>query len=66
MKDPVEVCPFSRRDDLEADTPTLSIPIRSITERHLLFPRSYTRLSIGKPCGLLSLVGRNTGLPCSI
>jgi hypothetical protein len=34
-----------------------STTIRSVTERHSLFPSSHTRSPIGSPCGLLSLKG---------
>jgi len=34
-----------------------SIPIRHITWRPSLFPRSFTRTSIGRPCSRLSLSG---------
>src|SRR5262249_10204465 len=44
---------------------TAATPIRSITERPLLFPSSFTRRIIGFSCESLSLAGKTTGLPRS-
>jgi hypothetical protein len=38
-------------------SPRGSTPVRSITERHSLAPRSHTRSPIGSPCGSRSLAG---------
>lgn len=46
MKDPVEVCPLSRRVMLPGST-----LIRSITDWHSLFPPSFTRTANSIPCG---------------
>lgn len=47
----VEVCLLSHRMMLSCD----STPIRSITDRPSLSPRSFTRSPIGLPCGWLSI-----------
>ncbi len=46
----VEVCPLSRGMILPAD----SLPIRPMTGRPSLAPRSHTRSPLGSPCGALS------------
>jgi len=40
--------------------------IRSITERHSLPPSSHVRTAIGPSCDVLSLVGSDTDLSCSV
>jgi len=40
--------------------------IRSITERHSLSPSSHVRTAIGPSCDVLSLVGSDTDLSCSV
>jgi hypothetical protein len=47
MKDQTEVCSLSRGMLLFCH----AIPIRSITERHSLFPFSFARNPIDRPCG---------------
>src|SRR2546430_9803404 len=48
MKDPMEVCPLSRE----------GVPsIRPITGRPLLFPSSFTHISISASCEVLTLSG---------
>jgi len=42
--DQLEVSPFARRDDI-------AIPIRSVTERHLLSPVSSACHPVSVPCG---------------
>ena len=49
MRHQREVCPLSRRNNI--------IPLCSITEQPLLVPSSFTRSSIGSPCGSLSPLG---------
>jgi len=41
-------------------------PIRSITERHSLSPSSHVGTAIGPSCDVLSLVGSDTDLSCSV
>lgn len=50
MKDQMEVSPLARGMMLAV----AATPIRFITKRLSLFPSSFTRTSIGSPCGLLS------------
>jgi hypothetical protein len=40
--------------------------IRAITERHSLPPSSHVRTAIGPSCDVLSLVGSDTDLSCSV
>jgi hypothetical protein len=40
--------------------------IRSITERRLLPPSSHVRTAISPSCDVLSLVGSDTDLSCSV
>jgi hypothetical protein len=40
--------------------------IRSITERHSLPPSSHVRTAVGPSCDVLSLVGSDTDLSCSV
>src|SRR4029077_13997537 len=40
--------------------------IRSVTERHSLPPSSHVRTAIGPSCDMLSLVGSDTDLSCSV
>ncbi len=47
LKDQTEVCSFSRGVMLSGD----ATPIRPITERPSLFPFSFARNLIGRPCG---------------
>jgi hypothetical protein len=46
--DPLEVCPFARRDNA-------TVPIHSVTERPWLFPASSARYSHNAPCGTVCL-----------
>ena len=52
---------FSRDETPDGSQPAFAedahIPICSITEQPLLFPSSFTRSSIGLPCGSLSPLG---------
>jgi hypothetical protein len=50
--------------DVVDGTDTTSI--RSITERHSLPPSSHVRTAIGPSCDVLSLVGSDTDLSCSV
>jgi hypothetical protein len=45
------------------DPPDDVMDIRPITERHSLFPHSFTRTAHSIPCGLPALEGEDTGLP---
>ena len=53
--DQLEVCLLSQRSDV-------ATPIRSITERHSLFPASFTRYPNSVPCGSTCPEGRDNGL----